>query len=286
VPTILVTGSTGVIGSRTVQVLASKPGVTVRAAVHSRSPGLQPDNVEVVQVDYDDPETVSAAAEGVDAAFLITPWVPSQVDLARRVLMALSAAGVPRLVRLSSIGADREDPPMLMREHAETEQHIVASGIPFTFLRPNSYMSNFVAFYSPDPEGKIRLPWGDAGVSLIDPADVAEAAAHVLTTEGHAGNAYTLTGPKAITVSQTAAAISEATGRSIEYVDMPAEAVRQGILAQGMPGPMVDGLLSLFAANRAGETAVVTEALPELTGHPARSFREFARGHSEGWKQG
>jgi uncharacterized protein YbjT (DUF2867 family) len=173
-----------------------------------------------------------------------------------------------------------------MREHTETEQQIVVSGIPYSFLRPNSYMSNFLTFYRPDPEGNIRLPLGDARVSYIDPRDVAEVAAHVLTTEGHAGQAYTLTGAEAITVEEVASAISEATGRSISYVDVREEAMRQGMLSQGLPPAMVDGVLDLFATNRAGKAAVVTDAVRDITGRPPRSFKEFARDHAEGWKEG
>ena len=91
---------------------------------------------------------------------------------------------------------------------------------------------------------------------------------------------------KPITVSEIAAIISEVADRDVEYMDVPEEAVRAGMLAAGMPEPMVDGLLSLFAANKAGRTAVVTDSVEELTGRPARSFREFARDHAEAWKQG
>lgn len=285
-PTILVTGSTGTIGSPTVESLARTPDVTVRAAVHARPAATQPDNVEAVEVDFDEPETVRAAATGVDAVLLITPSVPNQVELAERVVNAVTAAGVPRLVRLSAIGADWEDPPLFMREHTETEKHIIASGIPYTFLRPNSYMSNFVTFYAPDPEGNIRLPWGDAGVSLIDPRDVADVAARLLTSAGHLRKAYTLTGPEAITAGQIASVISELTGRSIRYIDMPEEAMRQGMLAQGLPSMMADSVLDLLAANKAGRTGVVTDAVRELTGRSARSFREFALDHTQRWQEG
>jgi uncharacterized protein YbjT (DUF2867 family) len=284
--TILVTGATGNIGSPTVENLASRPGVTVRAAVHARPAGSLPDNVETVEVDIDEPETLVAAAIGVDAAFLITPSVPNQVELAERAVNALKSAGVPRLVRLSAIGADWQDAALFMREHTETEKQIIASGIPYTFVRPNSYMSNFLTFYRPDPEGNIRLPLGQAGVSYIDPRDVAGVAAHVLTSEGHVGKGYTLTGPKAVTVDEIAAAISEATGRSISYVDVPEEAMRQGMLSQGLPPAVVDGVVDLFATNRAGKAAVVTDAVRDITGRPPRSFQEFARDHAEGWKEG
>jgi hypothetical protein len=76
------------------------------------------------------------------------------------------------------------------------------------------------------------------------------------------------------------------TGRDIDYVDVPEEAARAGMLAAGMPPPAVDGLLSLFAANKAGRTAAVTGSVQELTGHAPRDFREFARDHAEAWRQG
>jgi nucleoside-diphosphate-sugar epimerase len=147
-------------------------------------------------------------------------------------------------------------------------------------------MLNFLTYYGPDPEGNIRLPLGDARVSYIDARDVADVAAEVLTAEDHVGKAYTLTGPEAITVDEIASAISAATGRSITYVDMPEEATRQGMHAQGTPSPMVDGILDLFSTNKAGKAAVVTDEVRAITGRPPRSFKEFARDHAEGWKPG
>jgi len=284
VPTILVTGATGTVGSRTIEQLAPMPGVTVRAAVHSRPVETQRDNVESVAVDYDQPETLRSAAEGIDAAFLITPAVPNQMELAERALGALQAARVPCLVRLSVMGADRADPRMFQSAHAKTEQDIAASGIPHTFLRPSSYMSEFLAFFGPDAEGDIRLPWGEAGVSHIDPRDIAVVAAHVLTTEEHVGKAYTVTGPEAISVGPIASQISEASGRRIQYIDVPEEAMREGMLASGMPEGMVDFLLDLHAAYKAGEMSGVTDTVRELTSRPARTFQEFVRDHAQGWK--
>jgi uncharacterized protein YbjT (DUF2867 family) len=283
VPTILVTGSTGTIGSATVRSLAAMPGVTVRAAVHARPAEPQAD-VEAVEVDFDRPETVRDAAAGVDAVFMITPPVPNQAELAQRLLDGLAAAGVHRLVRLSAMGADQGQDLAFMRAHAETERGIAESGIPATILRPNSFMSNFVAFNPPDHDGNIVLPWGDAGVSLVDPRDVADVAAQVLTTDAHVGKGFALTGPAAITVGEIASTIAEVTGRQIRYVDAPEEAMRQGMLGYGMPPPMVEALLELWATNRSGATAPVTDAVQQVAGRPARTFAEFARDHAEAWQ--
>jgi len=284
-PTILITGSTGVVGQNAVRSLAAKPGVTVRAAFHTHPPEAERDNVQPVPVDYDKPETVRAAAADVDAVFLITPPVPGQGALACRMVDVLKGAGVPRMVRLSVIGADRPDAKFFLREHAEAESHIAASGIPCTLLRPGSFMSNFLSFFRPDPQGNMRMPLGNSGCSYIDPRDIGDVAAEVLTNDGHIGKAYTLTGPEAITMSQVAAAISDVSGRPIRYIDTPEEAVRQGMLAHGVPPPMVEGIMDLFADQKAGKVSLVTGAVQELTSRPARSFAEFARDYAQAWME-
>jgi uncharacterized protein YbjT (DUF2867 family) len=283
--TILVTGSTGTVGAATVQALSATPGVNVRAAVHSR-PAQPTGGAETVEVDYDRPETVRDAAAGADAVLMITPAIPNQSVLAGRMLEGLVAAGVPRLVRLSAMGADTGEGGPFIEDHGVGERLIAESGIPATILRPNSFMSNFVAFNPPDQDGNIVLPWGDAGVSLIDTRDIGEVAAAVLASDAHVGKAYALTGPEAITAAQIAAAIGEVTGRQVRYVDAPPEAMREGMLGFGMPEPLVDALLALWATNRSGATARVTGAVEEITGRPARSFAEFARDNAGAWRTG
>jgi uncharacterized protein YbjT (DUF2867 family) len=283
-PTVLVTGSTGTVGSRTVERLASTPGVTVRAGVHSRPLREHRDNVVPVEIDYEKADTLRAAAEGVDSAFLITPAVPNQPELAERALEALQGARVPRLVRLSVLGADRSNPRMFQRAHAQTEQQIQSAGISHTFLRPNSYMSELFGLFAPDAEGNLRLPWGNAGVSHVDPGDIASVATHVLTTDGHNGKAYTLTGPEAIATSQVASDISEVSGRKVQYIDTPEDAMRQGMLAAGLPSMLVDFLMDLHASYRVGEMALVNDNVLQLTGRSATTFKAFARAHAENWK--
>ncbi|HYU79737.1 MAG TPA: NmrA family NAD(P)-binding protein, partial [Vicinamibacterales bacterium] len=158
------------------------------------------------------------------------------------------------------------------------------SGIPHTFLRPNSFMSNFLTHYRPHPDGNIRLPWGNGAVAHVDPRDVADVAAEALTTDTHLGKAYTLSGPEAITADQIASSISKATGQRIKYIDMPEEAMRQAMISSGMPPMMIEGLLNLWAAMKAGRLSDVTQTIPELLGRRARSFDQFARDHAGSWK--
>ncbi len=282
--TILVTGATGTIGTATIENLLSRPNVTVRAGVHSRPASALRGAAQPVEVDFARPETITSAAHGVDAVFMITPPAPNQVELATGVLKGLKAANVLRLVRLSVAAADRPGVAHFMDAHAAMEAQIRESGIPHTFLRPNSFMSNFLTHYRPHPDGNIRLPWGNGAVAHVDPRDVADVAAEALTTDTHLGKAYTLSGPEAITADQIASSISKATGQRIKYIDMPEEAMRQAMISSGMPPMMIEGLLNLWAAMKAGRLSDVTQTIPELLGRRARSFDQFARDHAGSWK--
>ena len=284
--TILVTGATGTIGSQVVKHLAQKEGVTVRAGVRSPAEGqrLKSANVTVAEMDYEKPELMAAALKGVDKAFLLPPMGDNQVALASRFIDTAKAAGVKHIVKLSAFGCEIEPGIALGRAHRAVEKHIESSGIAWTFLRPNNFMQNFINFYGPDKEGAIYLPWGNGACSFIDAGDVGAVAAAALTSEGHAGKAYTLTGAEALTIAQVASLLGEATGRTIRYVDVPEEAAKQAMLGMKMPATMVDGMMELHAIDKAGYAAAISPAVKDVTGKPPRSFRDFAKENAAKWK--
>ncbi|HEX7276943.1 MAG TPA: NmrA family NAD(P)-binding protein [Acidimicrobiales bacterium] len=282
-PLILVTGATGTVGSRTVERLVSSPGVVVRAAVHRRAAALRVPGVEHVRIEFRDLESLQAAMAGVDAVFLVTPSGPDEAELAVQAVDAAASVGVRRLVRLSGFCAERPHDVQFMRQHLDVERAIAVSGIPFTFVRPQRYMENFITDHVPGPDGAIRLPWGSAGVSLIATDDVADFAARVLTSDGHLGWCYTITGPAPITVAQVAAFISAATGRRVTYLDTAEAVTRSAMLARGLPPRVVDPMLALFASCKAGRHAGVTTTFSEMTGRAPRSFSDFARQHADAW---
>jgi len=281
--TILVTGPTGTIGSQVVKALLGKPGVTVKAAVRPGSKAVLPSGVTAVDFDYDAPATIAKAVTGVDALFLLTPFVPNQVELGKRLVDAAKAAGVRHIVKLSAIGADSEPGIQLGRWHREVERYIEASGIAYTFLRPNGFADNFIGYYPPQKDGNIYLPFGTGAVSFIDARDVGAAAAAVLTSPGHEGKAYDLTGPAAITADEAAKALSQATGKPIRYVDVPEDAARKAMADAGAPGWMVSAMMELHGICKAGWAGAVTDTVEKLTGAKARSFAEFARHHAAKW---
>jgi uncharacterized protein YbjT (DUF2867 family) len=269
-----------------VAALEGKAGVTVRAAVRSAEKGgaLRRGNVTPVDFDYEKPESVRAALEGAAAVFLCTPFDLRSVEFGKALVDAARAAGVKHVVKLSAFGSELEPGIQLGRWHREVEKHIEASGLAYTFLRPNNFMENFLNYYPPAPDGNIYLPWGDGACSFISAVDIGRVAAAALTEPGHANKAYTLTGPAALTIGDAARAIAEVTGRAVHYVDVPEAAAKKAMLDLGMPAWMVDGMMELHAIDKAGYAAVVNDTVQAVTGHAPLAFPAFARKHAARWK--
>jgi uncharacterized protein YbjT (DUF2867 family) len=110
-------------------------------------------------------------------------------------------------------------------------------------------MQNFMNYFPPR-DGTICLPWGNGKASLVDTRDIAAVAAEALTSDGHEGKTYTLTGPAALGIAEVASILSEVAGREINYVDVPESAARDGMLQAGLPQWQVEPLLELHAANK------------------------------------
>lgn len=283
--TILVAGSTGTIGSRLVTALATRPNVTVRAG--TRDPGSKKpvsSNVEYVAYDLTKPETLGSALRGVDKVFNLMPLDPRHDQQAAALVEASKAAGLKQIVELSTSVIDGT-PVQFGRWHRHSEQLVEQSGIAYTLLRPTLFMSDFAIYWAPAPDGNIYLPFGSGRVPYIDPLDIAEVAAAALTDERHHGKTYVLTGGEALTVAQIASRIGEATGRSINYVDVPPEAARAAMAQAGMPAWMVDGMLEMFATVKAGEGANVTTTVRQVLGREPRSFSQFARDNAAAFKR-
>lgn len=276
--TILVTGATGTIGTRVVQLLADRPAITVRAATR------QPDALEAaskrvapVAFDWDAPESVDELVAGADVLLLVPPAAHHPLPAAARLLEAAAGAGVAHVVVVSTLGADFDPGFTFGRWALAGEAAVAASGLPYTVLRPNSFMANFWTTLRPGPDGALRLPWGDGASSFVDPADVAAVAATVLVDPGpHAGATYRLTGPEALTAPAIAATLRAVTGEPVHYVDTRAELIRARLSGAGLPEPMVTALMELHAVMASGARAGVTSDVERITGRPPTSFADFA----------
>jgi uncharacterized protein YbjT (DUF2867 family) len=275
---ILVTGSTGKVGQELVREL-SKSGASFKVGV--RAPGKTA-GAPAVPFDFDRPETFGPALAGVDGLFLLTSGGTGReigaVDAAKR-------AGVKHVVKLSVWGAEGEG-FVFGREHRAVEKHLEASGLPWTFLRPNGFMQNFVTAHAASIKGQgaFFLCAGDSRYSIIDARDIGAVAAKALTESGHLGKAYTLSGPEALSNAQMAEKISSATGKAVRYVDMPEPEYKKTMMGSGLPEPFVDAFIDLQRFYRRGAAVAVTPDVEDLLGRKPGSFDQFARDHASVWK--
>lgn len=282
--TILVTGATGNVGSQVVQQLIAA-GITPRVAVRSvkKADALKQAGAEPVEMDLDKPETVQPAFEGVDNVFLVSPFVPNMVQLATILVEAAKKANLKQVVRLSALS---QPGTILSKWHGDVEKMIEDSGIPFTLLRPNGFMQNFVNSMADTikTQNAFYMPIGAGKVSLVDTRDLAAVAVAALTNTGHENKAYTITGSEALSNQQVAAIFSEVLGRTINYVDIPEDTARQGMQNAGMPDIIVNALLELYASYKAGHAATVSPVIEQVTGKKPISFEQFARDYAEAFK--
>jgi uncharacterized protein YbjT (DUF2867 family) len=277
---ILVTGSSGTVGTELLKQLTAK-GTKVRAAYRSRRPATP--GVEAAKLDLSTGEGLDAALRGCDSMFLLTGDLPDQTAAELRAVDAARRAGVRRLVKLSVWGADTGT-FSFTQVHRPVEQAIETSGMAYTLLRPNGFMQNFVT-YDADTiksHGAFYYPCGDARVSHVDVRDIAAVATAALTARGkeHEGKAYDLSGPEALTYAQCAQKLSAAVGKPIRYVDPPPEEYRKSLLGADIPDAYADALVDLYRFYRTGGASRVTTAVRDVTGREAIRFDQFARDHA------
>ena len=282
--TILVTGATGNVGSQVVQQLVAS-GIMPRVAVRSmnKAESLKKAGAEPVEMDLERPETVQSALTGVDKVFLVSPFVPNMVELTAILIEAAKRANVQQIVKLSSLA---QPGIALSKWHSEMESAITSSNIPFTFLRPNGFMQNFVNAMAETikSDNAFYLNAGDGKVSFVDTRDIASVAVAALITSGHEGQSYTITGAQALSHAESASILSQVLGRTINYVDVPEDVVRQGMQGAGMPEPTVNALLELYASYKAGQSATVSPVVEQVTGKQPISFEQFAKDYAEVWQ--
>jgi NAD(P)H dehydrogenase (quinone) len=216
----------------------------------------------------------------------LLPLVPGKRGFADNAMAAALAAGVQHIVRSSGAGADASSAVTIAKLQGDIDDKVRTSGIAYTLLRPNNFMQNWVTFAAGQVKsGTTYAPHGDGAISVIDARDIADAAAVVLTNPAaHAGKSHTLTGAEALTDAQMLAAISEAIGCEVRYVDVPEAAAEDGMRGMGMPAEVVAWMMSLNAIIKAGWAAAVSDDLEALTGKSPRRFADFAREHADAWR--
>jgi uncharacterized protein YbjT (DUF2867 family) len=279
---ILVTGATGTVGRQVVSQLLGT-GTAVRAVTRNpRAAGL-PGGVDVVRADLAVPNTLNECLDGVETVFLVWPFLTAE---AAPAVLEVVSRHARRIVYLSSMGVRdgvQRQTDQINQFHAEIEHWIERSGLEWTFLRAGGFAANTLE-WAPQirAEGVVRAPYGAAARSLIHERDIAAVAVRALTGDGHGSATYVLTGPQVLTTIEQVGTIGEVIGRSLRFEELPPEAARQQ-LRTWLPPSGVDGVLTLWA-KMVTEPEPVTFTVEEVTGVPARTFRQWAIDHADDFR--
>jgi len=278
--TVLVTGATGTVSTALRASLRGKPGIKVRALIHDPAKGkaLEKDGYEVAVGDLEEPDTLVDAFDGVDILWLLTPASALEPSMGSNAVTAAKRARVKHIVRNSAIKAAHDAPNRNGRLHAMVEESVKASGIPWTILRPHYYMHNLLSSAaSVASDGVLYMNMGDAPVGMIDARDVGVFGASVIENLArHVGKVYTPTGPEKTTMAQAAESLSEVLGKPVRYIALPQVAAREAMLGFGLPRWFVGNVVDYGTVYSDGWGDFVTSDFKDVTGHEARSFKQFA----------
>ncbi|MCK9248068.1 MAG: SDR family oxidoreductase [Solirubrobacteraceae bacterium] len=283
---ITVTGATGQLGRHVVDALLDRgvPAGDVVAAVRTpdRAADLAARGVEVREADYDRPDTLASALAGTDRLLLISASEPGKrAPQHRAVIDAARAAGVGQIVYTSLLKADVAT-YALADEHRETERYLADSGIPHVVLRNGWYTENYTGALAPTLEhGALLGAAGDGRVAVASRRDYAEAAAAVLTGDGHEGAVYELGGDRPVTLAELAATIADVAGRPVAYRDLPEAEYVAVLEGAGLPAPVAAILAGADGGIARGELTTDSGDLRRLIGRPTTPPADTIRGALE-----
>jgi NAD(P)H dehydrogenase (quinone) len=274
---ILVTGATGRVGHRLMEALADADAdATAMVRVEAKAADL-PGAPRYVVATFDDPPPPEIL-QGFDRIFLLSPAQEEQAALEMVFIDAVATAGHrPHIVKVAADGFQDPDCEVrFMRSHRQVAMHLDALGLPVTYLAPSLYMENLLAAADTiRKEGTIAAPAGHGKVGFVAATDVAVVAARVLTSQGHDGAIYVVTGPEALGYADVAARVSAVFARQVDYEHQSAKRARELMLASGMDHWEADGELELFEWVRHGGADTVTDTVREVTGADPRPIQDW-----------
>jgi uncharacterized protein YbjT (DUF2867 family) len=271
---ILVAGAGGNVGGELVRALADA-GEPVRGLVRGGQDNALPEGVEAVAGDLNQPASLRAALRGVSGVFLL----PGYRDMPG-VLAEIGRSGAQRVVLLSGPSvADGDMSNAITRYMIVSENAVRDSGMPWTIVRPSGFASNALQWVPQLRTGdRVRAPFGGVRVAVIDPHDIAAVAALALTSAGHEGHTYRLTGPEPTLPADRVQVLGSVLGRDLRFEAQP-DAEARAEMSAAMPAEYVDAFFSFYADGTLDESVVLPTVL-EVTGTPPRTFRQWASAHA------
>lgn len=270
---IVVTGATGNIGRPLTQALA-EAGQQVTAV--SRNAAAVPPGVRHVVADLAEPAGLKPVLDGADALFLLLSGdLHAPGAGPADIIGEAMAAGVRRVVLLSTLGVVTRPFGGTRIAMRELEDTLRESGLEWSLLRPGGFASNALWWAESVREHQVvAAPFGDIGVPVIDPSDIAEVAAACLLDDRHAGGAYELTGPEVITPRRQTEAIAAALGSPVRFHELTRDEAKAA-MSLSMPGELADDTLDILGSPNPAELRVSPD-VQRVLGRAPRTFADWA----------
>jgi uncharacterized protein YbjT (DUF2867 family) len=202
--------------------------------------------------------------------------------MSKSLIREAKKANVNHIVKQSAFGSDLEDGITMNKLHRQVEEAIESSGINYTFLRPMSFMQNYLGHSdSIKSQGVFYAPLIDSRTSFVDVRDIAAVAVEALTKSGHENKAYNITGPEAVSNYDIANILSKTTDRKITYVNISDDEARKGMKENGMQEWTINALMELYNFQKAGKASHVSLDVERVTNKKPISFEQFAKDYFE-----
>lgn len=276
---ILVTKATGTTGRHVVTGLA-KRAVTVKAGSRNPSFAAQ-ENIVPLAFDWENRSTWAPALDGTDAIYLVKPESDEVTHIVKDFTRLAETSGATKIVLLSEIAAETRADDAHERQ---VERVVEQSNLDYAILRPNWFMQDFIddRFFGNliREDGVIVMTTAGAATSWIDARDIADVAVELLLGEACGRQALTLTGPDALTLDQLADRVSAVAGAVVRPVEETTEAAEARLRSAGAPEQFIEYFSDIGRSIIKGDTALVTDVVASITGHPPHSLDEFLVEHA------
>lgn len=287
-PTLLVTGASGQLGRRVVELLLEAQTGPIVAATRTpeKLADLRQRGVTVRQADFENPASLTEAYKGVDRMLLISTdaiMVPGQrLRQHQNAVKAAQAAGVRHVVYTSIMNPGPDSPAFVAPDHRGTEEALAASRMGWTALRENIYTDTLLMSLPRAVQmGTLFNAIGEGKAAYITREDCARAAAAVLSSSFDGHRVLDITGPEAVSQKDIAAILSQITGKTIAYVPLELENLIQSMVAAGLPRPLAENYATFDTAIAKGTLSGVSNTIEQLTGRKPISVAEFLTAHRD-----
>jgi NAD(P)H dehydrogenase (quinone) len=284
--TLFVTGASGQLGRRAVELLLARKDPSLKIVAGTRTPeklaGL--DGVEVRRVDFEQPSTLASAFAGVDRLLLVSTDALDRpgrrLEQHVAAITAAKAAGVKHVVYTSATNPDADSPALVAEDHRKTEEALAASGLGYTVLRNALYTELLLMSLPPAvASGVLYAAAGDGAQNYVTREDCAAAAAAAVASSFEGKRTLDVTGPAAHTFNELAAFAEKLSGKAVRYQPLTAEQATAGLVGAGVPAPFAAVLVGFDLAVAQGRANVTSNVVNELTGRPAQGVEAFLNAH-------